>query len=140
MTARRLLKSCATPPARRPTLSIRWDWSSCSRRRLDSVMSAMMETSPVTWPAASRWGAAEVLLGADAAGDVHRDTADELHPAVGGGDGELGDEPVVQLALDRDALDRLGISPGREDLAVGLGEARGQVGRPEFGVGLAQDV
>ena len=55
MTVRRLLKSCATPPASRPTASIFWAWRSCaslwrsaSSARLRSVMS-----STVDWMAGS---------------------------------------------------------------------------------------
>ena len=53
-TARRLLKSWATPPASRPTVSSFWDWSSCAARRLRSVTSRTMKTMPVGRPSASR--------------------------------------------------------------------------------------
>ena len=49
----RLLKSWATPPARRPTLSSFWACCSCSRNRFLSVMSRLLTTIPPT-PGVSR--------------------------------------------------------------------------------------
>ena len=56
MTVSRLLKSCAIPPASRPTASIFWPWRRCSSSRLRSVMSWYTPSTPTTRPAASRSG------------------------------------------------------------------------------------
>src|SRR5688572_31865194 len=53
-----LLKSWATPPARRPTASIFCDWRSCSSRRLRSVTSRVTESAPMISPSAP-WSRSE---------------------------------------------------------------------------------
>src|SRR5258706_29103 len=50
MTVSRLLKSCAMPPANRPTASIFCDWRSWSSSRLRSVTSVMTATTPAGDP------------------------------------------------------------------------------------------
>ena len=48
MAVSRLLKSCAMPPASRPTASIFWAWTSCSsrlRRSLTSIIEPSMRTA-----------------------------------------------------------------------------------------------
>ena len=59
MTARRLLKSWAIPPARRPTASIFWACRSWASRRLCSVVSSRIASVPISAPAASRRSASE---------------------------------------------------------------------------------
>ncbi len=61
-TVSRLLKSCATPPARRPTLSIRCACESCSRRPCSAVMSRKIRTTPTMSPPSLRIGAAESAM------------------------------------------------------------------------------
>ena len=53
MAVSRLLKSCATPPASRPTASIFCDSRSCSSRCRRSLMSRDRPSTAVTvWPSA----------------------------------------------------------------------------------------
>ena len=54
MALRRLLKSWATPPARRPTASIFWASRSWSSRRCRSEMSRALSTMPCTVGSSSR--------------------------------------------------------------------------------------
>ena len=56
ITVRRLLKSCAIPPASRPTASIFCDCLNCSSRFLRSVRSIDTRTNPSTVPCSSRTG------------------------------------------------------------------------------------
>ena len=59
IAARRLLKSCAIPPARRPTASIFCACRSWASRRLRSEVSSRIASVPIAAPAASRSRASE---------------------------------------------------------------------------------
>ena len=66
MTVSRLLKSCAMPPARRPTASIFCAWRSWSARRLLSVISVITATTAAGIRSFPSSGAAEILTSIDA--------------------------------------------------------------------------
>ena len=53
MAVRRLLKSCATPPASVPMASIFWAWRSCSLARSRSAVRARTRSSSSAWRARS---------------------------------------------------------------------------------------
>ena len=140
ITARRLLKSWAIPPARRPTASIFCACRSWASRRLRSEVSSRMASVPIVVPAASRSRASEkrhstqrpsprqdlrlVLPDAPFLAEASHQGPGRLPPAAL----ELGDRPPHHLGGPV-AQELLGAGAEVRDVAAHVGgdDARGRV-------------